>query len=173
MTYHDTRLAMSALLDRPAVKRLSDALAAAGSSARIIELAETARTAANAAASLGVAQGAIVKSLVFAVEGKAIMALVAGDRRCDTQALGRALGIAGKIGRADADLVRAATGYSIGGVAPLGHATPLPLVIDSSLRRFATVYAAAGHPHCVFATCVDELASLTGGAVVEDIAVEG
>ena len=144
---------MSALQDRPSVRRLRDALVAAGSSAQVIELAETARTAADAAASLGVEQGAIVKSLVFA-------------------ALGRALNIAGKVERADADLVRQATGYSIGGVAPLGHPTHLALAIDSSLARFATVYAAAGHPHCVFATSADELATLTGGAVVEGIGIE-
>ena len=167
---------MSALQDRPSVRRLRDALVAAGSSAHVIELAETARTAADAAASLGVEQGAIVKSLVFAVRGQgvvmAVMALVAGDRRCDPLALGRALNIAGKVERADADLVRQATGYSIGGVAPLGHPTHLALAIDSSLTRFATVYAAAGHSHCVFATSVDELATLTGGAVVEGIGIE-
>ena len=161
------------LLDRPAVKRVRDALAAAGSTATVIELAETARTAADAAASLGVEQGAIVKSLVFAVEGRAVMALVAGDRRCDLQALGQALGLSGKIGRADADLVHAATGYSIGGVAPLGHPAPLPLVIDASLGRFAAVYAAAGHPHCVFATTLDELNALTGGTIAEGVGVDG
>ena len=164
------------LLDRPAVRRVRDALAAAGSTAEVIELAETARTAADAAASLGVEQGAIVKSLVFAAPGGAVMALVAGDRRCDTKALGRALGIAGKLVRADADLVRAATGYSIGGVAPLGHPAPLPLAIDASLARFEAVYAAAGHPHCVFATSIEELVALTGGAIVaivEGVGVDG
>ena len=160
---------MTALLDRPAVVRLRDALAAAGSNARVIELADSARTAADAAASLGVEQGAIVKSLVFAAAGGAVMALVAGDRRCDTEALGFALNITSKISRADADLVRRATGYSIGGVAPLGHATPLPVAIDASLARFETVYAAAGHPHCVFATSVEELVRLTGGAVIEGL----
>ena len=164
---------MNALLDRPSVKRVRDALAAAGSTARVIELAETARTAADAAASLGVEQGAIVKSLVFAIDGRAVMALVAGDMRCDLAALGRILGLSGRVARADADLVRAATGYSIGGVAPLGHPAPLPLVIDASLGRFDAVYAAAGHPHCVFATSRDELAGLTGGTVAEGIGVEG
>ena len=88
-------------------------------------------------------------------------------------ALARVLGIAGKMVRADAELVREATGYSIGGVAPLGHPQPLPLVIDASLLRFETVYAAAGHPHCVFATSAGELAQLTGGALVEDVGVAG
>ena len=104
---------------------MREALASAGSKAEVIELAETARTAADAAASLGVEQGAIVKPLVFAAQNKAVMALVRA------------------------------------------------LVIDASLLRFETVYAAAGHPPCVFATSAGELAGLTGGALVEDIGVEG
>ena len=99
------------------------------------------------------------------------MALVAGDRRCDAAALGRVLGREGRVRRADADAVRAATGFSIGGVAPLAHETPLPVAIDASLGRFETVYAAAGHPHCVFATTIDELERLTGGTVSAEIAV--
>ena len=162
---------MSALLERPAVVRVRAALAAAGSTAEIIALADTARSAQDAARSVGVELGAIVKSLVFAVDGRAVMALVAGDRRCDTAALARALGLDGTIGRADADLVREATGFTIGGVPPIAHATPLPTAIDASLGRFATVYAAAGHPHCVFGTSPDELARLTGAPVADDIGV--
>jgi prolyl-tRNA editing enzyme YbaK/EbsC (Cys-tRNA(Pro) deacylase) len=162
---------MTGLLDRPAVVRVRDALAAAGSDARVIELADTARSAEDAAASVGVELGAIVKSLVFAAEGRAVMALVSGDRRCDTAVLAAALGIAGKIGRADADLVREATGFSIGGVPPVAHATTLPLAIDAALARFDVVYAAAGHPHCVFATSAGELARLTGAPVVGGLGV--
>ena len=162
---------MSALLERTAVERVRAALAAAGSTAEIIALADTARSAQDAARSVGVELGAIVKSLVFAVDGRAVMALVAGDRRCDTAALARALGLDGTVGRADADMVREATGFTIGGVPPIAHATPLATAIDASLGRFATVYAAAGHPHCVFGTSLDELARLTGAPVVEDIGV--
>ena len=162
---------MSALLERPAVKRVRAALAAAGSAAEVIALADTARSAQDAARSVGVEPGAIVKSLIFAVDGHAVMALFAGDRRCDTAALARALGLGGKVGRADADMVRDATGFTIGGVPPIAHATPLPTAIDASLGRFATVYAAAGHPHCVFGTSLDELARLTGAPVVDDIGV--
>ncbi len=162
---------MSALLERTAVERVRAALAAAGSTAEIIALADTARTAQDAARSVGVELGAIVKSLVFAVDGRAVMALVAGDRRCDTAALARALGLDGTVGRADADMVREATGFTIGGVPPIAHATPLATAIDASLGRFATVYAAAGHPHCVFGTSLDELARLTGAPVVDDIGV--
>ncbi len=157
----------------PAVRRVQAALAEAGSEAQVIALAETARSAEDAAASIGTRLGSIVKSLVFTIDGAAVMALVAGDRRCDAKALGRALGREGRVRRADADAVRAATGFSIGGVAPLAHETPLPVAIDASLGRFETVYAAAGHPHCVFATSLDELQRLTGGTVTAEIAVAG
>ncbi len=163
---------MSALIERPAVRRVRDALAAAGSEARVIELAGTARSAEDAARGVGAPLGAIVKSLVFMVGGRPAMALVAGDRRCDTRALAAALGLDGKPGRADADTVREATGYTIGGVPPFAHATRLPTAIDASLARFATLYAAAGHPHCVFATTTDELVRLTGAPLVEGLGVE-
>ena len=162
---------MSALLERPAVVRVRAALTAAGSTAEIIALADTARSAQDAARSVGVELGAIVKSLVFAVDGRAVMALVAGDRRCDTAALARALGLDGKVGRADADMVRAATGFTIGGVPPVAHSTPLPTAIDASLGRFAAIYAAAGHPHCIFGTSLDELARLTGAPVADGIGI--
>ena len=162
---------MSALLERPAVMRVRVALAAAGSAAEVIALADTARSAQDAAESVGVELGAIVKSLVFAIDGRAVMALVAGDRRCDTAALARALGLDGKVGRADADMVRDATGFTIGGVPPVAHPAPLATAIDASLGRFETVYAAAGHPHCIFGTSLDELARLTGAPVVEDIGI--
>jgi prolyl-tRNA editing enzyme YbaK/EbsC (Cys-tRNA(Pro) deacylase) len=153
------------LLARESVRRVQAALAAGGSVAQVIALAATARTAADAAASLGVPVGAIVKSLVFAIDGRAVLALVAGDRQCDVARLPAALGLTGTAGRADADLVKQATGFSIGGVAPLGHPAPIPTAIDASLGRFETVYAAAGHPHCVFATSLGELERLTGGRV--------
>ena len=155
----------------PAVRRVQAALAEAGSGAQVIALASTARSAEDAAQSIGTPLGSIVKSLVFTVAGAPVMALVAGDRRCDAQALGRALGREGRVRRADADAVRSATGFSIGGVAPVAHETPLPVAIDASLGRFDTVYAAAGHPHCVFATTLGELQRLTDGTVTAEIAV--
>ena len=154
----------------PAVRRVHAALAEAGSEAQVIALASTARSAEDAAASIGTPLGSIVKSLVFTVGGAPVMALVAGDRRCDTKALAGALGREGKVRRADADAVREATGFAIGGVAPVAHETPMPVAIDASLGRFETVYAAAGHPHCVFATTVGELERLTGGTVTAEIA---
>jgi prolyl-tRNA editing enzyme YbaK/EbsC (Cys-tRNA(Pro) deacylase) len=158
-------------LERASVRRVQAALESAGSEARVMALAETARTAEDAARSLGTDVGAIVKSLLFTVGGAPVLALVAGDRRCDAGALPAALGLQGRARRADAEAVREATGFSIGGVAPLGHPRALPTAIDASLGRFATVYAAAGHPHCVFATTRDELARLTDGAVVEGLSL--
>lgn len=161
---------MASPLTHPAVVRVQAALRERGSQAEVVALAETARTAADAARSLGVEQGAIVKSLVFLIDGEAVMALVAGDRRLDTKALPPAIGRSGLVIRADAGQVRAATGFVIGGVAPLAHPSPLPTVIDDSLGRFDTVYAAAGHPFCVFPTSALELTLLTGGALVRGIA---
>ena len=155
--------------DSASVRRVRAALEAAGSPAAIVELAETARSAEDAARAVGCPLGAIVKSLVFAIDGRPVMALVAGDRRCDIAALPAALSIAGKARRADADLVREATGFAIGGVAPVGHA--LPVVVDASLRRFAEVWAAAGHPFCVFRTTPEELLRLTGGREDTTIAI--
>jgi len=137
----------------------------AGAGDKIIAVADTTRSAAEAAAALGVELGAIVKSLVFTIGGDPVMALVAGDRQCDTKALRQVLGLSGKVKRPDADAVRAATGFAIGGVSPLAHTTDIPVAIDASLRRFDAVYAAAGHPHCIFPTTLDELEKLTGGMV--------
>jgi prolyl-tRNA editing enzyme YbaK/EbsC (Cys-tRNA(Pro) deacylase) len=156
-------------IDSPSVARVREALAAAGSGARVVELAGTARTAEDAARSLGCELGAIVKSLVFTVGGRPVMALVAGDRRCDPTALAACLGLPGKVARADAGAVRAATGFAIGGVAPVGH--DLPVAIDASLARFATVWAAGGHPHCVFPTNADELVTMTRGKLDDRVGV--
>ena len=156
--------AMSALANR-SVRRFAEALAAAGASGAVMELAATARTADEAAAALGVPVGAIVKSLVFVIGERPVLALVAGDRRCRAEALGPVLGLAGLAERGAAALVREVTGFAIGGVPPFGHTSSLPTAIDASLGRFATLYAAAGHPFCVFPTSVDELRRLTGGTL--------
>ena len=157
-------------LDNLSVRRVQDALVTLGSAARVIALDETARSAQEAADSIGCDLGAIVKSLVFEVDGEPVMALVAGDRRCHEKALPVALGLDGKAKRASVDLVRQATGFAIGGVAPVGHPQALPVAIDASLSRFEAIYAAAGHPHCVFETTPDELQRLTGGVVSDGIA---
>ena len=131
-------------LDHPAVRRVQAALRERGSRAEVIELAATARTAEDAARALWVAVGAIVKSLLFTIDGDPVIALIAGDRRCDTWALAEAFGRRGLVVRADADLVRQATGFVIGGVAPLAHPAPLPTAIDdSSFFPGALVHSAA------------------------------
>lgn len=160
---------VSALANR-SVRRVVDALAAAGARGAVVELAATARTAEEAAAALGVPVGAIVKSLVFAIEGQAVLALVAGDRRCRTDRLAELLGRAGRAERASAALVRESTGFAIGGVPPVGHTKPLPTAIDASLDRFQTLYAAAGHPYCIFPTSLAELGRLTGGTLSDTLA---
>ncbi|ABC21140.1 YbaK/EbsC family protein [Rhodospirillum rubrum] len=157
-------------LSNSSVRRVIDALAAGGSNTRVVALTDTARSAQDAAQALGTELGAIVKSLVFVIGDQPVMALVAGDRQADTAALPGCLGLEGRCKRADAEVVRAATGFAIGGVAPLGHPAALPIALDASLGRFPTVFAAAGHPHCVFPTTLDELARLTGGVVDARIA---
>ncbi|MCA8930377.1 MAG: YbaK/EbsC family protein [Alphaproteobacteria bacterium] len=163
-------MAEGGLLERATVRRVRDALAASALGDRVVALPDTARSAQEAAAAIGAPLGAIVKSLVFTIGGQPVMALVAGDRRCAEKALKGVLGLEGKVRRADADAVRAATGFTIGGVSPVALATPLPLAIDASLWRFDTVHAAAGHPHCVFPLTPDELAALTGGTISDAVA---
>ncbi len=157
-------------LERDAVKRVRKALTDAGLDDTVIELAETARTAEDAARSVGCELGAIVKSLVFAVDQRMVMALVAGDHSCREANLPRALNLEGDVRRAQATEVKGITGFTIGGVAPIGLAHPLPVVIDRSLKRFETIYAAAGHPHCVFPTTAKNLSRLTDGIISQNIA---
>ncbi|MFZ0041509.1 MAG: YbaK/EbsC family protein [Solirubrobacteraceae bacterium] len=133
----------------PTAARLAQRLQERGLQIEVRTLSDSARTAALAAAALGVEVGQIVKSLVFLREGDPVMVLCAGDRRVDTERLG--------LTRAPAEQVRAITGFSIGGIPPLGHDTDLPTTIDESLRRFDTVWAAAGTPHDVFAVATDAL----------------
>ncbi len=160
----------SGYLENEPVRRVRQILLDGGYGDRVIELAETARSAQDAATSVGTELGSIVKSLIFSIDGTLVMALVAGDHRCLSENLPRALNLEGLVERADADAIKGATGFSIGGVSPIGQLSPLPVVIDRSLKRFETVYAAAGHPHCVFPLSVPELKRLSGGIVSYNIA---
>jgi prolyl-tRNA editing enzyme YbaK/EbsC (Cys-tRNA(Pro) deacylase) len=148
-------------------QRVQDALAALGCAARVREMPASTRTAADAAAACGCEQGAIVKSLIFrgAETGRGILVLTSGTNRVHEGRLGRQLGE--KLARADAVFVRAATGYAIGGVPPLGHATQLRVVMDRDLHAYAQIWAAAGTPGAVFPTTPEELARLTGAQVME------
>jgi len=150
------------------------ALKEVGLDASIIELQESARTAQLAADALGTALGSIVKSLLFLADGEPVLVLVAGDRRADPARLRELLG-ARRVEIADAEGVRRETGFSIGGVPPIGHSQPLPTWIDESLGRFETVYAAAGHPRAVFPVAFEALMRITGGrmaAVTETTSTE-
>lgn len=146
----------------PNVERVTTVLRAGGAAGEVRELAASTRTAAEAAAALGVPVGAIVKSLVFAADGEPVLVLASGDHQVDTTAVAHALRAA-HVGRADADLVRDATGYAIGGVAPVGHPRTLRTVVDRHLASYDVLWAAAGTPHAVFSTTYDELVRLTGG----------
>ena len=149
-----------------AAQRVQDALTALGSAAQVREMPATTRTAADAAAACGCDQGAIVKSLIFrgANSGQGILVLTSGTNRVHETRLGRQLGEA--LERADADFVRAATGYAIGGVPPLGHATKLRVVMDRDLQAYPEIWAAAGTPSAVFPTTPEELARLTGAEIL-------
>jgi prolyl-tRNA editing enzyme YbaK/EbsC (Cys-tRNA(Pro) deacylase) len=151
----------------PSVERVVAALRAGGVDAEIREFSESTRTAIDAANALGVPVGAIVKSLVFAADGAPVLVLASGDHQVDTTKVAHVLSAA-HVGRADADLVRDATGFAIGGVAPVGHPHPLRTVIDTHLGSFDVIWAAAGTPKTVFATTYDELSRLTG-AVAADV----
>jgi prolyl-tRNA editing enzyme YbaK/EbsC (Cys-tRNA(Pro) deacylase) len=146
----------------PSVERVAAALKAGGAPGEIRELDESTRTAAEAATALGVPVGAIVKSLVFAADGEPVLVLASGDHQVDTAAVAQVLAVS-HVGRADADLVREATGFAIGGVAPVGHARPLRTVVDRHLSTYDVLWAAGGTPRTIFPTTYDELVRLTGG----------
>jgi prolyl-tRNA editing enzyme YbaK/EbsC (Cys-tRNA(Pro) deacylase) len=173
---------MSDLLEHEGVKRVRAALDAAKHPTDVLTLKDSARTAGglaraerttkDAARAVGCEQGAIVKSLVFMVENRFVLVLVAGDRVCLPENLPRALDLDGPVRMAEAGEVRFATGFAIGAVAPVGLSRKLPCVLDRSLKRFETVFAAAGHPNCVFPTTVEWLKELTGAIVSYNISAE-
>jgi len=148
------------------VERVRQYLKDNGLDISLVELDKSTRTAQLAAEAVGTELGSIVKSLVFLADGKPALVLVAGDRRADTNKLAQVLE-ARKVKIADADTVRAETGFAIGGVPPVGHHTPLPTIIDRSLGRFEIVYAAAGSPRAVFPITYDMLLQVTAGQVAD------
>jgi prolyl-tRNA editing enzyme YbaK/EbsC (Cys-tRNA(Pro) deacylase) len=145
----------------PTAARLARRLSERGVDIEVRTLSDSARTAALAAAALGVEVGQIVKSLVFLQGEEPVLVLCAGDRRVDAERLG--------LVPAPADRVRAVTGFSIGGVPPLGHDADLTTTIDESLRRFQVVWAAAGTPHDVFAIETEDLIRAIPDARVETV----
>jgi Cys-tRNA(Pro) deacylase len=154
---------------KAAVARVVEALRTAGVSIEITEFAESTRTAVEAARAVGATVGQIVKSLVFMAGEQPILALVSGANRADVAKLAALAGA--PVRQADAATVRAATGYAIGGVPPLGHPTPLPTYLDAALRQYARVWAAAGTPNAVFPIAPTDLERITQAQVV-DLAAE-
>jgi prolyl-tRNA editing enzyme YbaK/EbsC (Cys-tRNA(Pro) deacylase) len=151
---------------------VQEALQALGLPADVRELDASTRTAPEAAAAVGCPLGAIVKSLVFrgADSGDAVLVLVSGDNRADEGRVAETVGE--PVARADADFVRASTGFAIGGVPPVGHPAPVRTLVDRDLLRFDTVWAAAGTPRAVFGVAPDALARAAGGRMAA-IAVRG
>ena len=145
----------------PAVDRVRAALRGHGLDPEIRWFDDAATTAPAAAAALGIEVGAIANSLVFLLDDEPLLVLTSGAHRVDTAWLGERLG--GTIGRASKDMVKAATGQVIGGVAPVGHPSPLRTLVDVALAEFPVVWAAAGHAHTVFPTTFDELVRITAG----------
>jgi prolyl-tRNA editing enzyme YbaK/EbsC (Cys-tRNA(Pro) deacylase) len=142
--------------------RVQAALAASGSAAVVRELPDSARTAPEAAAALGVEVGQIAKSLVFMADGKPVLAVLSGSDRLDPERLAAHVG-ADRVRRADADAVRQATGFPIGGVSPVAPDGPLRVLIDRGLEAYDVVWSAAGTPHAVFPTTFAELVKVSGG----------
>ncbi len=148
-----------------AIDRVRQALAAQGLSVELTVFDCSTATSQQAADALGVPLATIVKSLVFLVEGRPVLVLASGANRVDTEKLGQAAG--GRVQRADAERVKAATGFVIGGVAPVGHLEPLPTYIDADLMAYDRLWAAAGSPYAVFPVTPQELVRITAGQVVE------
>jgi prolyl-tRNA editing enzyme YbaK/EbsC (Cys-tRNA(Pro) deacylase) len=147
-------------------RRVVDAAAELGLTITPRRFREGAKTAADAAAAIGVEAGQIVKSLIFAVDGEVVLAYVSGANQLDEARLATAAG-GKRCTRVDADTVRSTTGYPIGGVPPFGHATPLRAFVDPDLLAYDEVWAAAGTWHDVFPIAPADLVRASGGVVVD------
>ena len=155
------------LLDKEPVKRAEKFLKNFDQSLEVIVLKNSARTAQDAATALACDVGAIVKSLLFKAENTFILCLVAGDKRCSLNKL-KKVKDKKDISMASPEEVKTQTGYTIGGVSPVGHLEEIEIIIDNSLERFNELFAAAGHPNCVFKTNYNDIQKITNGKV-EDI----
>jgi len=155
------------LLDKEPVKRAEKFLKNFNQSLEVIVLENSARTAQDAATALVCDVGAIVKSLLFRTENTFILCLVAGDKRCSLNKL-KKIKDKKNISMASPEEVKTQTGYTIGGVSPVGHLEDIEIIIDNSLERFNELFAAAGHPNCVFKINYNDIQKITNGKV-EDI----
>ena len=154
------------LLDKEAVKRVEKSLNNFDPKMSIVTLSTQARTALEAASSLGCEVGAIVKSLLFKTETTYTLCLVAGDKKVSLNKIKKILNIK-DVSMATANEVKNITGYTIGGVSPVGHLNKVEIYIDNSLKRFNYLYAAAGHPNCIFKINFEDLLKITKGLIKE------
>ena len=159
---------MNDLLNKEPVKRVIETLSKFNENLKVQILEKTARTAKEAANALNCEEGAIVKSLVFKTETEFLVCLISGDKRCSLNKLKKVISKK-DVSMASANDVKAQTGFTIGGVSPVGHINDLNIIIDKTLERFQIVYAAAGHPNSIFKIDISKLKDLTKGRV-EDIA---
>ena len=158
---------MDEIINKEPVQRVIKSLKVFDKSLKVQILQETARTAKDAANALNCEEGAIVKSLVFRAETEFLICLVSGDKRCSLNKLKKVISKK-DVSMASADEVKAQTGFTIGGVSPVGHINNLNIIIDKTLERFQYVYAAAGHPNSIFGINFSKLKDLTKGRI-EDI----
>ena len=157
---------MNPILDKEPVKRAEKSIKEFDPNLKIVCLEQTARTAQDAATALGCNVGAIVKSLLFSTGDNFVLCLVSGDKRCSLNKLKKTLDEK-DVSMANPDEDKKVTGYTIGGVSPVGHLSKVKIYIDINLERFTTVFAAAGHPNCVFKIEFNQLANLTSGEMKE------
>ena len=154
------------LLNKEPVKRVENILKEFDVTQKVIILDSSARTALEAASSLGCEVGAIVKSLLFKTENSFILCLVAGDKKASLNKIKKTLNIK-DVSMAAAEDVKTITGYTIGGVSPIGHLKKIDIFIDNSLERFTSLFAAAGHPNCIFRINFKNLQKITNGSIKE------
>jgi prolyl-tRNA editing enzyme YbaK/EbsC (Cys-tRNA(Pro) deacylase) len=151
------------VLSNSSVQRIIKKLEELGLPGKVRTLTESARTAAEAATALGVTAGQIASSIVFKLpDGSPLLVITSGSHRVNTELVAKNLGLP-KLDRADADFIKEVSGISIGGVSPFGWITVPTILIDSALKNYDVVWAAAGHAHAVFPTNFDELVKYTGG----------
>ena len=157
---------MDDLLNNEPVRRAQEALKRFDNSLNVKVLKKTARTAQDASLALGCEVGAIVKSLLFRAENSFVLCLVSGDKKCSLNKL-KKITQKNDLCMASPEQVKTQTGYTIGGVSPVGLLNDIEIFMDNSLERFNKLYAAAGHPNCVFKIQFNQLVKLTSGEIKE------
>ncbi len=157
---------MEDLLNKESVKRVSQKLKDFDESLKVIVLDGSARTAQDAADSLNTEVGSIIKSLFLRTKNSFLLCLVAGDKRCSLNKIKKILGEK-DVSMGNAEQVKQVTGFTIGGVSPVGHLNPIKIYIDQSLSRFKNIFGAAGHPNCVFKINFIDLQKITSGEVMD------